>query len=294
MGKFQSFNFDNFLEQKFEDCYIRNFFLVKLISKALEEIENDIKKNLNNLNDEKECKEQMQKNIGVYYHVYIEPNINFIILLILSSIESGDYIQFNHNISFEKLKIYLKNASTNINGNFAIFRFIFFSALFPFLSISKRFEKDFKKNYSKDKIEDIYANNIFYKKRIKNIVNSNISSNEVYDLSLNIFLGCNKIQQFSRYSEKQIIGEKYYQNFLELLNNYSDEFFQDIEISIFDNLKEENINRNHNLMAIKEMIYESMNDKESKKGFLALIKQSYLLGKLRSNIVSNYFIIFNI
>jgi len=47
-------------------------------------------------------------------------------------------------------------------------------------------------------------------------------------------------------------------------------------------------------MAIKEMIYESMNDKESKKGFLALIKQSYLLGKLRSNIVSNYFIIFNI
>ena len=47
-------------------------------------------------------------------------------------------------------------------------------------------------------------------------------------------------------------------------------------------------------MAIKEIIYESMNDKESKKGFLALIKQSYLLGKRRSNIVINYFIIFNI
>ena len=182
MGKFQSFNFDNFLEQKFEDCYIRNFFLVKLISKALEEIENEIKKNLNNLNDEKECKEQIQKTIGVYYHEYIEPNINFIILLILSSIESGDYIQFNHNISFEKLKIFLKYTSTNIYGYFTPLKFISFFALLPFFS----FEKDFKKNYSKDKIEEIYANNIFYKKRIKNIVNSNISSNEVYDLFLNI------------------------------------------------------------------------------------------------------------
>ena len=37
---------------------------------------------------------------------------------------------------------------------------------------------------------------------------------------------------------------------------------------------------------LKEMMNEIINDEESKKGFLALIKQSYLIGKLRSYIVS--------
>ena len=31
-----------------------------------------------------------------------------------------------------------------------------------------------------------------------------------------------------------------------------------------------------------------IDDEESKKGFLALVRQSYLLGKLRANIVSIY------
>ena len=34
------------------------------------------------------------------------------------------------------------------------------------------------------------------------------------------------------------------------------------------------------------MVDDVINDAESKKGFLALVKQSYLLGKLRTNIVS--------
>ena len=34
------------------------------------------------------------------------------------------------------------------------------------------------------------------------------------------------------------------------------------------------------------MINDLINDEESKKGFLALVKQSFLLGKLRSYLVS--------
>ena len=39
------------------------------------------------------------------------------------------------------------------------------------------------------------------------------------------------------------------------------------------------------------MINESIKDEESKKGFLALVKQSYLLGKLRTYLVSIYSLI---
>jgi hypothetical protein len=37
------------------------------------------------------------------------------------------------------------------------------------------------------------------------------------------------------------------------------------------------------------MINSIIDDEESKKGFLALLRQSFLLGKLRSNLVSIYF-----
>ena len=41
------------------------------------------------------------------------------------------------------------------------------------------------------------------------------------------------------------------------------------------------------------MMNDLIDEEESKKGFLALLRQSYLLGKLRSNIVSiNLFFIF--
>ena len=46
--------------------------------------------------------------------------------------------------------------------------------------------------------------------------------------------------------------------------------------------------KNHTkiFLTIKEMINSIIDDEESKKGFLALVRQSYLLGKLRTNIVS--------
>ena len=42
-----------------------------------------------------------------------------------------------------------------------------------------------------------------------------------------------------------------------------------------------------------DMIDDNIIDEESKKGFLALIKQSFLLCKLRTNIVSIIYIIYN-
>ena len=38
-----------------------------------------------------------------------------------------------------------------------------------------------------------------------------------------------------------------------------------------------------------DLINDNIYDEEGKKGFLALLKQSYLIGKLRSNIVSIFY-----
>lgn len=73
---------------------------------------------------------------------------------------------------------------------------------------------------------------------------------------------------------------------MDLLNNYSNEFKEDLEISIYENLREENKPANQNHLMTKEMMNDLINDEESKKGFLALLRQSFLLGKLRSEIVS--------
>lgn len=73
---------------------------------------------------------------------------------------------------------------------------------------------------------------------------------------------------------------------MDLLNNYSNEFKEDLEISIYENLREENKLANQNYLMAKEMMNDLINDEESKKGFLALLRQSFLLGKLRSEIVS--------
>jgi hypothetical protein len=75
-----------------------------------------------------------------------------------------------------------------------------------------------------------------------------------------------------------------------LLNNYSNDFIEDIELSIYDNLKEENKNRNTNFLTIKDIMNNLIDDEESKKGFLALLRQSYILGRLRCLIVSKYII----
>ena len=99
-------------------------------------------------------------------------------------------------------------------------------------------------------------------------------------------------EDFAVYSKFQKYGYNYYIKFLAMLNNYSNEFPEDIEISIYDNLKKENNNKEGNLNVIKDMMNNLINDVESQKGFLALLRQSYLLGKLRCNIVRNYIINF--
>jgi hypothetical protein len=173
------------------------------------------------------------------------------------------------------------------------------------LTSSFFFHKDFEKFYSKNKIENIHMDNLFSKTKNKNIVKSNIASSSLgrkdiffesygifftnLDKIIKILFKVNKIGNFVEYSEKQKIGVEYYKTFLQLLNNYSNDFPEDIEISIYENLKEENKNSKNSFQTIKEMMNDLVSDEESKKGFLALLRQSYLLGKLRTNVVSNYY-----
>ena len=167
--------------------------------------------------------------------------------------------------------------------------FIYFLYWSIYLYIcSKKFKiffgYDFEKDFTKNEIEEINMKNVFYKNKTKKLIKSNISSNSSFD-------EINKKFAFSEYSEYCKIGEQYYNNFLEIFNNYSNDFKEDIEISIFDNLKEENNKHLDNFTTIKDMINYYIKDEESKKGFLALLRQSYLLGELRTNIVRIYFLI---
>lgn len=109
--------------------------------------------------------------------------------------------------------------------------------------------------------------NLIYKIKIKNIVDSNLSSND-NEYSNN----STKTYNFIECSESQIFGEMYYIQFLNLFNNYSNDFPEDIEISIFENLKETNEYGKQNLLLIKEIMNDLINDDESKKGFLALVR----------------------
>ena len=190
------------------------------------------------------------------------PNAYFLWALILSSIESGDEIKFNHELDETKISFAL------------LYLFIW---LKPIGQKRAKYEKDFKKSYSKLEIENFNMGNLFNKQKIKKIIDSNSTtiSNQ------------NKIFVFSDSSQKLNFGEEYYNNFLELLNIYSNDFHEDIEISIYNNLKEENQERKRNFSTLKELMNEIIDEKESQKGFLALVRQSYFLGKLRTNIVSN-------
>jgi hypothetical protein len=169
------------------------------------------------------------------------------------------------------------------------------------------FEHDFVKIFPKEIIENIHMKNLFYKKKMKNLINSNIDSNNNDNSSMsntgkNVGEYINKIKRFSNYSETgDKIGKEYYEAFLQLLNNSSDDFQEDIETSIYDNLKMEALKKegetkeNNNskinvLISIIEMMNDYIIDEESKKGFLALLKQSFLLGELRINIVSLFYL----
>ena len=275
--------------KKFDDINIKNFFIKKLITETLIKIEKKIIQDIDNL-DDNDIKKYLNENIGKkYYDLFIVPNISFIRMIILISIEGGDLIKFNHKIDWSLL-----------------YKFRFF--LIDLILNSKIFEKDFKKNYTNDKIEEIHMKNLFYKRKMRNIINSNdsnekdsdspnnslntsnnslnILSNSFLQPIFHIFQREHKIRNFSQYSEKSKNGKKYYESFLDLLNNYSNTFVEDIEISLYDNLKEENSSKEIKLKSIFDIINESIDDEESKKGFYALLRQAFLLGKLRTSIVS--------
>ena len=293
MSNRECFQFNDFLWKDLDDSYFKEFSIKNLIKEVLSKIEDEIYKDISKLNDSK-CKEYLNKNIGKLYNKYIIPNINFILMLILSTIEGGDLINFNHKFNWKKIKESFFNSIFSSGPNF----------ISIFLSFHKYFEKDFETFYTKDKIEKINMKNLFFKTKTKNIVNSNAFEkksdlNKIFDMFnkdlLNVFkkklleiFNTNKIRAFSEYSENEKIAAEYYENFLQLLNNYSNDFPEDIEISIYDNLKEENIKKDENYIAIKDMINDLINDEESKKGFLALVRQSFLIGKLRANIVSYF------
>ena len=276
------FNYDNIILNKLDNSYVKDFFMENLIKAVLNNIENDINQFLkNNKEDGNKFKNFLNNNIGKFYKEKIIPNCYFISTLILSSIESGDQINFNHNIDKNKIS--------------SIF-FYPFIWLKPYGEDRAKYEMDFKRLFLKDEIEKINMRNLFIKRKIKNIVKSNLSWNDqtkhlISKSSKNSNtdendIKRNKTYNFSKYSENQIFGEEYYENFLDLLNNYSNEFKEDLEISIYENLREENKLANQNYLMTKEMMNDLINDEESKKGFLALLRQSFLLGKLRSEIVS--------
>ena len=68
-------------------------------------MENELKNNLNEKKNE-EFKTYLKENIGDFYDNQILPNVYFILTLIISSIESGDEIKFNHNLDYEKFYHY--------------------------------------------------------------------------------------------------------------------------------------------------------------------------------------------
>ena len=264
---------ESFITQKLEDTYIKDFFIENLIKEVLKKLDDIIETNLNNKNFN--FQDYLNNDIEKFYKEYITPNVYFIFFLILTSIESGDEIKFNHIIDKRKISWIIA------------YPFIWMK---PFGEDRAKYEKDFKKYFKRSEIEQLNMRNLFHKIKIKSITDSNYSlnNNELNSNSDSSLIKTNKTFNFGKYSEKKISGKDYYEKFLEILNNYSNDFKEDIEIAIYDNLKEENKYRKGNFLHIIDMINDCINEEESKKGFLALLRQSYLLGKLRSDLVSIY------
>ena len=108
-------------------------------------------------------------------------------------------------------------------------------------------------------------------------------NNDIFLKNINNFISCSKNETF---------GEKYYIIFLQIFKKDSNDFPEDLEISFYENLKEENKFKENNLSIINGFVNYLIDDEESKKGFLALLRQSYLLGKLRYIIVSILMLLF--
>ena len=272
---------ENFINTDFDDTFIKQLFIKNSIVDSLKKIEEDIKNKEKEFKNDDEYKKYLKENIGKYYESLIIPNIYFIRLLILVSIEGGDYIKFNHKEDMNKI----------VSNIWSITKYFFMKAYGPFSGLifkiyGKTEQRDFERSFTKNKIEEINMKNLFYKNKTKKIIKSNIDTNDFFYIIIPFIFGrINRIYEFSEYSENYKIGKKYYNKFLQIFNNYSDDFNADIEISIFDNLKKENKKREKNFETIKDMMNDLIDEEESKKGFLALLRQSYLLGELRSNIV---------
>ena len=286
MSKCTYSELSDFYNINFDDSFIKDFFIEKLMSETLQIIEEKIKIKIDGLNDEDKYKKVLNDNIGELYDFYILVNIYLISLLVLVSIEGGDLI-LTQKRNFEKI---YKTIFTFFDYVGLIYKIEWVFNNKKRLNnlvkeLTKKYYKDFEKSYTKQEIEEISMKNIFYKNKTKTIIKSNVSNAET-NFSND---GINKIYAFSEYSEHNKIGEQYYINFLEIFNNSSNDFAEDIELLIYDNLKEENNKKEDNLSTIKDMINDTIVDEESKKGFLALLRQSFLLGKLRTNIVRKYF-----
>ena len=258
---------NNFLwEYPDDDTYIKKFFVEKIIAESLVKIEKEIKDS-NDLN--KISPKDLNKQVGEFYQKYIIPNFIFIYLIILTSIEYEEQININ-------MKYILKQ----LVNNYPVFFF--------YLNIFIR-DKNIWEIFSKKKVEETRMKTIFYKKKIKQIINSNFNLNDKKTI-ISLLFNKNKIFEFSEYNQDNKVNKSYYETFLDILNNYSNEFPEDIETSIYENLRKENESKENNLLMIKEILNDFISDEESKIGFMALLRQSYLLGKLRQNIVSIYYI----
>ena len=285
---------ENTIFKEYDNSYIKEFLIKNYIVEVLKSIEQQLKEKMRDLKTSTKFKKYLNDNIGEYYNSAIIPKILFIRMIILVSIEGGDLIKFNHKLDFNKFKDWKSNPKIIIN-------------LIPYFR-DNFYEADFVKIFSKEIIENIHMKNLFYKKKMKNVINSNINffdsfsdNKESNKSKLNDSINKNKIRNFSNFSESENkFGEEYYENFLQLLNNYSNDYQEDIETSIYENLKEDNnteqkgesSSKKNNFLIIMDMINDNIIDEESKKGFLALLRQSFLLGKLRSNIVSKYYLFY--
>ena len=81
------FKNNNFILQEIDDNFVKVFFIRQLLKDSLQKIESDILKNITN-KKQNEIKNYLNDSINKYYKKEIMPNIDFIYILILSSIES--------------------------------------------------------------------------------------------------------------------------------------------------------------------------------------------------------------
>lgn len=196
---------NNYIFKDYENSHIfSNFSIEYFLIEILKSIEKQLKENLAN-SSESEIKKYLNEHIGKFYNRFILPNVYFIRMLILVSIEGGDSIKFHHTINW---KIFLSQLKWN---NPLVLRNLFPSAREGF------FENDFVKYYPKEKIEKIHMKNLFYKKKLKKLINTKIDGNNNEDIlgnpsfyeNKNAENYINKIKNFSKYSEnKDKFGEK--------------------------------------------------------------------------------------